>query len=274
MRRLCDTSPEAQRILDEIQRAMPAWRKWELLSDLYRFGRDLHAAGVRHRNPDASPVEIREDWIATHIGEVPRQSARKEERVDQPIEIGQVVRQVVAVLDRLGIAYALGGSLASSIHGINRNTADADLSAEPFPGREAQLAGCFGLDWYVSLEAIRQAVRARSSFNIIHLPSGFKVDVFVRRDRPFDLSLMRRRISITPPDASEPPIAVVSAEDIILLKLEWFRLGGEISDRQWSDILGVMRVQAGRLDESYLDHWAEELAVADLLVRARGDLSA
>ena len=98
--------------------------------------------------------------------------------------------------------------------------------------------------------------------------------MFVRRDRPFELSMMRRRIPIAPPDASEPPIAVVSPEDIILLKLEWFRLGGEISDRQWSDILGVMRVQGGRLDEPYLDHWAEDLRVADLLARARGDLSA
>jgi hypothetical protein len=273
MNRLTDTSPEARRILDEIHRAMPAWRKWDLLSDLYRYGRELHAAGVRLRKPDATPAEIRDDWIATHVGDIPRRPAWEEDRVDGPIEFRRVVREVIAALNLLGIDYALGGSLASSIHGINRNTADADLTVEPFPGQEAQFVGGFGPDYYVNVEAVRQAVRERATFNIIDTMTGFKVDVFVRKDRPFESSLMRRRVPMASPDASGPPIDVVSPEDIILLKLEWYRLGGETSDRQWSDVQNVLRVQAGRLDEGYLDHWAGELGVADLLARARGELA-
>jgi hypothetical protein len=169
----------------------------------------------------------------------------------------------------LGIGFALGGSWASSLHGIPRDTRDADITAEPFPGREAEFAAAFGPDYYVSRDAIRDAIRGRSSFNVIHLTSGFKVDVFIRKDTPFGRSVLaRRRPTVIPGDPPEP-IDIVSPEDIILHKLDWFRIGGETSDRQWGDVFGVLRVQAGRLDDAYLDHWAAELGVADLLAKAR-----
>ncbi len=271
MSRLSDTSPEAERVLAGAYRAMSPARKWALLGDLYRMGRDFHASGVRLRRPGATPAEIRSEWIAAHLGEIPRVSTSEEPGMDQPIDNLRVVREVIAAFDALGIAYALGGSLASGIHGITRYTSDADVSVEPFGGLEDRLAASFGPDYYVSVEAIRQAIRDRSTFNIINTSVGFKVDVFVRKDRPFERSLMRRRVSALMADAPDRPISVVSAEDSVLLKLEWYRLGGETSDRQWSDILGVLRIQAGRLDEAYLDLWAAGLGVADLLADARRD---
>ena len=186
MKLLSDTSPEVQQVLDEVYRAMPAWRKWELLDDLYRFGRELHAAGVRQRNPGATAAEIVEDWIAQHVGPVPFRVSQ-EAVVNQTTEMTRFVREVVTALERLGITYALGGSLASSIHGVNRNTTDADITVEPFPGKEHQLVAFFGVGYYVSLDAVRQAVRERSSFNIISTTTGFKADVFVRKDQPFSL---------------------------------------------------------------------------------------
>ena len=192
----------------------------------------------------------------------------------QPHDFRQTIRQVVDVLDRFGIDYALGGSLASSLHGVSRSTVDADLSVEPFPGREAEFSRSFGPEYYISPDAVRQAVRDRGSFNIIETTTGNKVDVFIRKDRPFEQSVMRRRRAFTPEEPDALPIYVVSAEDIILLKLEWYRLGEEVSERQWLDVLGVMRTQAGRLDEGYLDRWAADLGLADLLGRARGDASA
>jgi hypothetical protein len=131
------------------------------------------------------------------------------------------------------------------------------------------LVARFGPDYYISLAAVQQAVRQRSSFNIIHTPSGFKVDVFVCKDRPFEQSVMMRRRVAPVADRPGETIVLVTAEDIILLKLEWHRIGGGISDRQWSDILGVLKVQAGKLDESYLGYWAAELKVSDLLAQAR-----
>ena len=127
----------------------------------------------------------------------------------------------------------------------------------------------FGPEFYVSLDAARQAVRDRGSFNIIHPSSGFKVDVFVQKRRPFDQNLLVRRLTRTDLDPSGQPVPILSAEDVLLHKLEWYRLGGETSDRQWGDVLGVLRVQAGRLDDAYLDHWAAELNASDLLAKAR-----
>ena len=176
---------------------------------------------------------------------------------------------MIAALSRLGIPYALGGSWASCLFGQMRLTLDADLSLEPFPGQESALCACFGEDYYVSPDAVREAVRRRSSFNIIHLPSGFKVDCFVRKDRPFEQSVMARRRSYALPGQLGPPLQCVTPEDVVLLKLEWFRLGNEASERQWRDVLGVLQVQAGRLDDAYLDRWAADLGVADLLRRAR-----
>ena len=181
----------------------------------------------------------------------------------------RVIQEVTSIFSALGIAYALGGSMASSLLGKPRFTVDADLTAEPFPGKEQEFVAKFGSDYYISLPAVQQAVQQRACFNIIHTPSGFKVDVFVRKDRPFEHSVMSRRRTAPVADCPGETIVLVSPEDIILLKLEWFRIGGGISDRQWSDILGVLKVQAGNLDEAYLDFWAIDLNVSDLLVRAR-----
>jgi hypothetical protein len=94
------------------------------------------------------------------------------------------------------------------------------------------------------------------------------VDVFIHKERPFDRIQFERRVEQKFTTDPEQKAFMATAEDIILVKLEWYRLGSEISDRQWRDILGVLKVQAGRLDLDYLKLWAKELNVADLLQRA------
>src|SRR5205085_1776528 len=122
-----------------------------------------------------------------------------------------------------------------------------------FAGREAELVAAFGPDFYVSEPAVRQAVSARSSFNIINTATGFKVDVFVCRDDLFERSALGRRIPLTFPDAPSQPIYLQTAEDVVLFKLRWYRLGNETSEQQWKDVLGVLRVQGDKLDQDYLD---------------------
>ncbi len=226
------------------------------------------------RMPRATPADVRRDWAEIHLGGSARPDGGREELMSSSLESDRVVREVVDAFEALAIPYALGGSMASSLHGVFRFTTDADLTAEPFPGREAAFVGRFGDEYDVSLDAVRAAVRARSSFNVINTSVGFKVDVFLARDRPFDRSVMARRRPWDVGGPPERPVSVVSAEDIVLHKLEWYRIGGGSSDRQWSDVLGVLRVQAGRLDEAYLDRWAAELGVADLLAGARADAEA
>jgi hypothetical protein len=240
------------------------------MDDAYRHGRGLHAAGFLRRNPDATPLDIHVDWIRQTLGEKFVRLFPKEGIViSLSPEQTRVVQEVIDALNKLNIPYAIGGSTASSFHGIRRNSEDADIAVMPFPGREAEFAACFGPEWYADVPMIQDAVRHRSSFNLIHWATGFKIDVFIQKGRPFDLSMMaRRQKSATETDPAKP-FDVVTAEDIVLMKLEWFRLGDEVSDRQWSDVLGVLRTQGERIDNAYLDHWAKELGVFDLLEKIR-----
>jgi hypothetical protein len=267
---LSDTTPEAQRVLDECLRRMTPERKWRIMADAYRMTRALHEAGFRMRNHAATRRMVQADWRKSMLGSLWQPRFAEVPEVDaESLENVPIIRDVAAAFRPLGVRFALGGSWASSLHGNPRDTRDADITAEPFPGREAEFAAPFGPDYYVSLDAIRDAIRRRSSFNVIHLPSGFKVDVFIRKDTAFGRSVLARRQPGVIPSTPPEPIDVVSPEDIILHKLEWFRMGGETSDRQWGDVLGVLRVQAGRLDDAYLDRWAADLGVADLLAKAR-----
>ena len=120
----------------------------------------MHAAGVRLRNPSATSQDIHEHWLTVAVGLSPELEARKPAEV-RPMQNLTELREVLAVLTRLEIPYALGGSMASSVHGIARYTRDADVTAEPFPGKEAQLVGAFGEDYYISEAAVRNAVRRR-----------------------------------------------------------------------------------------------------------------
>ncbi len=265
---ISDTSPEAERVLIDIYRRMPFARKWQNLRDAFRTARILHAAGVRLRNPAATDRDIQEEWLAKRLGDLPRKPSGDPAMFLSGDEL-RVFQEVVAKFTALGIPYALGGSLAASIHGHDRHTHDADVTVEPFPGREAQFVASLGDAYYASLPAIKEAVRGRSSFNLIHNETGFKIDVFVRKDDPFEQSAMARRVTATPPEPGSPPFFLHTPEDLILFKLRWYRLGNEISDTQWNDIRNVYKIQLPRLDQAYLDRWAAHLGVADLLARAR-----
>ena len=270
---LSDTSPDVERRMYEAYRRMTPARKWMNLVQDHRFARALHAAGMRYRDPGVSRQAIQADWIRQVWGgpcPVPIP-----EGIMEPVEqdFQSVLRFVIDTLDRLGMPYAIGGSIASSLHGVNRQTRDADLTVEPFPGREGVFVAAFDpAEYYLSPDAVREAVRDRSTFNILHPATGYKVDIFVRKDDPFEQAAFARRVPFPVPEVPGGPVLVHSPEDIILFKPRWYRLGGEVSDRQWNDIIGVMKTQAGRLDDAYLDRWAADIGVKDLLDRARAQV--
>ena len=189
-------------------------------------------------------------------------------------ELVAALRPVAQALEALGVPYYLGGSVASSAHGIARASLDADVVAALGPEHVDALTARLGADYYIPVDRLRSAAARRSSCNFIHLATMFKIDLFVSKDRPFDREAVvraRPQAFDTGPDA--PTFPVASAEDTVLAKLEWFRLGGETSERQWWDVVGVLRVTPD-LDRAYLDHWAGGLGVSDLLSRALADAGA
>ena len=175
---------------------------------------------------------------------------------------------VTEVLDELNIPYVIGGSMASIIHGMLRTTMDVDIVADLQPAHVQPFAAAFQDAFYVDEQMIHQAVRHRSSFNLIHLETMFKVDIFPTKARAFDQQQLIRRIAAPVSDDGSTQLWVLSAEDVVLAKLDWFRMGGKISERQWRDILGVLKAQRGHLDIVYLRQWARELSLEDLMDRA------
>jgi hypothetical protein len=122
--------------------------------------------------------------------------------------------------------------------------------------------------WYADESAIMEAIRERSSFNLIHLDTAMKVDVFIPKLRRFDASEFTRSMLITLSETPKVEARVCCAEDIVIAKLEWYHLSGQNSDRQWGDILGVLRLNQGDLDHELLRSNADDLGITDLLQRA------
>ena len=179
---------------------------------------------------------------------------------------------VAEAFEKLGILYFIGGSVASSAYGIARSTMDVDMVSDLKPKHVGSLVRMLEPSYYIDENMILDAIRKCSSFNIIHLETMLKIDVFISKNAPYDIETFKRRRKDTLDEEQRTSeFYIVSPEDIVLNKLAWFRLGGDVSDRQWNDVLGVLKVQKDSLDKKYLQHWASELKVQDLLEKAFQD---
>ena len=190
--------------------------------------------------------------------------------MDNVPDILAAITPIVEALEELGIPYHIGGSVASSLYGLPRLTIDADLVADLRMEHVRPLVKQLETDYYIDGDMIRDAIRRQSSFNLIHQDTILKVDIFIPKSRLFDQEELRRAQQEVLSEGTRP-FNIASPEGTILNKLEWYRMGGEVSDRQWNDILGVLKVQGTNLDMAYLRRWAANLSVTDLLERALVD---
>jgi hypothetical protein len=177
---------------------------------------------------------------------------------------------VAGALERAGVDYFLGGSLASSLQGEPRATNDIDFVVALTPARVASLSRELGPDFEVDDEALSAAMSQGGSFNLFYLPVFTKIDLFALGCEPFDESeFSRRQRVVVRRDGAT--LAVKSPEDTVLRKLLWYRDGGAVSEKQWRDVVQVLRVGGEQLDPAYLTGWAHRLGLADLLAAARAE---
>jgi energy-coupling factor transporter ATP-binding protein EcfA2 len=181
------------------------------------------------------------------------------------LEVVDIALAVGQALERMGVDYALGGSVATSLQGEPRSTNDIDFAVRLEEADVPSFVAQLGPDFDVDEEALVDAIRRQRSANIFHLPSMTKVDLFIRGGEAFDVSEFSRRVRIVV--QAPQALFVASVEDNLLRKLRWFRMGAEASDRQWRDVLGLLRASAGALDVPYLRQWAPVLGIDDLLER-------
>lgn len=263
-----DTHPEIDRFLMQAFRLMPIWKKAHRINEATKGIQQLAIAGIRHQHPNATPAEIQFHLAVRWLGkETANQLISREGKILDAESI-QLALRVAEIFDEIEVPYLIGGSVASSILGEPRATLDVDIVADLQLSHVQPLVQLMTEEFFIDERMVIEAIERKSSFNVIHLNTMQKVDIFVLSNQPLaQVEMQRRQLLVLTLDP-ERLAWVASAEDIILQKLIWYRLGNQVSDRQWRDVLGVLKVQADRLDFNYLNQWTQTLELEYLMTQA------
>ncbi|VXD16797.1 hypothetical protein [Planktothrix paucivesiculata] len=263
-----DTSIDADVLMFQLLRQLTPQQKTQRFRHFNQATRKLTIIAIKNHYPNASSSKIYQEFIRRHLGSewltvLKLKITEFEEKfmIEDPLEIAS---RMAILFETLNIPYLVGGSVASSLLGESRSTQDIDLVISISLSKAQQLIQAMEREFYISESAVIEAVTEKRSFNVIHLTSLEKIDIFVIGDDAFSRSKMNRR-QLYKIDESEKGIYIYSAEDIILQKLYWYLLSATESQKQWRDVLGVLKVQGERLDFNYLNQWAEILQVQSLL---------
>jgi hypothetical protein len=179
-------------------------------------------------------------------------------------EVADFLRRLLVALDRASIGHMIAGSFASTLHGLPRTTQDIDIVIDPTrDSLRAFVSSLSPAEFYVSMDAARDALAWRRMFNVIDMASAWKADLMIRKDRPFSVEEFRRRM---PARFWGVDVHVATPEDTIVAKLEWAKKSGG-SERQLTDVAGILSVRGDALDRAYIQRWADELGVLDLWLR-------
>lgn len=263
-----DTNLEIDKFLMQAFRQMPAWKKAHLLNEATKGIQQWALIGIRNQYPNATPAEIQFYLAVRWLGkETANLLYKNSQRKIVDADSIRLALRMAEILDALAVSYLIGGSVASSILGEPRATLDVNIVAD-LQSHVQPLVEVMTGEFFIDEIMVTEAIERKSSFNVIHLDTMQKVDIFVFPNQPLAQSEMQRRQQLVITQNPERLAWLPSAEDIILQKLLWYRMGDRISDRQWRDVLGVLKVQADRLDFNYLVLWAETLKLIDLMAQA------
>lgn len=266
-----DTTVDAELYLFGRWKSLTLIQKAERVSSWTKGCLEMSLIGVKHRHPDASLSKLRSEFarvtLKSNLSDLLHQYISQSNQPLMLIDPISLALDVAKILNELDIPYLVGGSVASSLMGEMRATEDVDMVADLPMEKMMPLIQVLQPRFYVSEDAVRDAIRYKRSFNVIDNESLGKVDIFILKDDPFPQTEFQRRRSqlVRNPDRM---LVLPTPEDIILQKLVWYRMTRNESQRQWRDVLGVLKLQGDRLDFDYLQKWAVELNLSDLLKTA------
>lgn len=290
-----DTSPAVEALQLRIWREKPIEERIALSGSFCDGARSLAEVGVRRRYPLADEAEVRLRTAATWLdretmhrcygwdplsptGAAPRAilegfppASRRPASAAVPQSPDHVLVALLAGerLDAAGVVHMVCGSIASSIHGEPRTTVDVDFVVVAGVETMDRLRETLEPDFFVDPELLRFAVEHQLAANVIHLRTAIKVDLFLVRPRQFSRVELSRRVRQRVQRDPDRFLWIARPEDTLLSKLEWYHKDGEVSDQQWRDVLGLVRLQGEALELAYVDRWSAELGVADLWARVR-----
>lgn len=266
-----DTSVDAEIVLFDLLRHKTMAERGQLIQRANRKCQQYALLGIQHDFPNANKRAIRQDYIRRRAWQdrvihVTNTNYDEELMLEDPLWLAVKIAQI---FDRLAISYYVGGSVASSLQGEIRATEDLDLVADLTRSQADSLINEMSEEFYISDVAVNDALSGRtSSFNTIHQATIEKADIFILKNDAFSRSKMSRRLLYMSQDVTNAAFYICSPEDIILQKLLWFTMTNNESQKQWRDILGVMKLQGETLDFGYLWQWADTIGVAEFLQKA------
>lgn len=266
-----------EKVQIEILRRMTVARRMELGRALTALALGSARQAIREANPTAGEDEIALIFVARNYGVELADELRthvKQEilRMSLGDDILDALDPFIEALEQLGIPYYVGGSLASMAWGTPRTTMDADVVVYLRTEHVEPLISLISEEYYTSQVMMQDAIQRKASFNVISYKTSLKIDVFIPKQDEFDkVELTRIRQRSLGREEGARLYNVSSPEDIVLRKIEWYKAGGGVSDRQWDDILNVLKNRADSLDLSYMSRWADRLGISDLLEKAMED---
>lgn len=268
-----DLTPEMEVLLIRLLRTHSSAQKLRSMVGLWELVKQFMLSDIRSHYPQASQHELHRQLLLRRLGrEKCEQIFSRKNTPHLWEEVMNEIQVIVAVtqrLDDLKIPYFVGGSIASITYGEPRLTDDADLIIRLFPFAVSRFVEVFEPDFLVSADTVRDALARHYAFNFIHIATGFRIDFYpISDDDDLEIDSFARRLR---KESGAGEVWMASPEDVILAKLHWFRKGGKVSEKQWRDVLGVLKVQGTRLDFAYLAGQAQRFGLGDLLEKARDE---
>lgn len=269
-----DTTPEAEAVLISKWREFPPARKIQKLMGMRSFAKQLVLSGLRERHPEANEDELAHRILIRFLGYENASKALKaaasEARLEESmLNEAEVLKLIADRLEALRIPYFVSGSTASIVYGEPRLTNDADIVVRLFTVLVPRFVAAFEHDFVVSEDAVVDSLKRKYAFNIIHINTAFKIDFYpVSDDDDLEMDTFARRKRF---DLGAGEVWLASPEDIVLAKLRWYQKGRGMSDQQWRDVLGVLKVQGDRIDRAYLSGQARRFGLVALLAQALED---